>query len=516
MGILNILRLSNRLCDVLIDMELKGIAVDREYLDKLRAETNDEIARLERELAELARNAVGDTPVNFNSPEQLSMLLYSRKVRDKEKWAQMFNLGKVEHGATTRSKKAKTYPPTVFRKLINALTDVQFKTRLEHCTTCEGSGRVDFILKNGTLGKKKKLCTVCSGKGYITHNLKEVAGFKIVPKSSSEVVGHGFATSKDQMARLAEEATGDAKEFLSRIVRYNALTTYLSAFVDGIERGIRPDGLLHSNYNQTVTATGRLSSTDPNFYNQPRGSTFPIRRAIVSRFKDGVIIDADMRQLEFRVAVEMSNDANGIRDIQQGVDIHSRTAEVITNAGLPLTRQDAKSRTFKPLYGGLSGAAAERVYFEKFLTDIYPDIGRWHETLLSTVLTERKLSIPSGRCYHFTGVKRLPGGYVSGSTQIKNYPVQGFATADIVPLVVIEIWCRLRSLGLKTVLINFVYDSVTLDVPPEEIDQVLQIVRECMDNAHILIDREFQYTFKVPLECEVKLGPNWLDTKEVK
>ena len=105
-----------------------------------------------------------------------------------------------------------------------------------------------------------------------------------------------------------------------------------------------------SKFMQAITATGRLSSRVPNFQNQPRGKTFPIRKVVSSRFKDGKIIEIDFAQLEFRTAVFLAQDKQGMEDIKNKIDVHQYTADIIG-----VSRQDAKAHTFKPLYGGVTG-----------------------------------------------------------------------------------------------------------------------------------------------------------------
>ncbi len=145
------------------------------------------------------------------------------------------------------------------------------------------------------------------------------------------------------------------REFLKDIVRYNSIDTYLNTFVSGIEQHTNSNDYLRPKFMQCVTATGRLSSRDPNFQNQPRGNTFPIRKAVISRFKNGKIMEMDFSQLEFRTAVFLAQDEQGMEDIKNGVDVHQYTADVIG-----CSRQEAKAHTFKPLYGGVTGTENEK------------------------------------------------------------------------------------------------------------------------------------------------------------
>ncbi len=132
-------------------------------------------------------------------------------------------------------------------------------------------------------------------------------------------------------------------------------------------------GLLHTNFNQTVTATGRLSSTNPNFQNQPKRG-FPIRKCVVSRFENGLITEADFASLEWICAGELSRDPQIIADIENKKDVHSQTASIINRIDKDTVtkdqRQAAKAFTFAPLYGGM-GAGEEphiQAYFKEFMT----------------------------------------------------------------------------------------------------------------------------------------------------
>src|SRR5690606_1620221 len=198
----------------------------------------------------------------------------------------------------------------------------------------------------------------------------------------------------------------------------NAVTFCISTFIGGIEKFISGDGLLRANFMQTITATGRLSSQRPNLYNQPRGSTFPVKRCFVSRWPEGLLLDVDFSTLEFCVAAELSNDPRAFQDIADKVDVHTRTADILTKAGQPTDRQGAKSHTFKPLYGGLSGTESERTYYKAFLEDYYPQIGSWHRELCDTAHTRGRIRLPSGREYDFSHIVRYNSGHVSHSTQI--------------------------------------------------------------------------------------------------
>jgi DNA polymerase I-like protein with 3'-5' exonuclease and polymerase domains len=139
--------------------------------------------------------------------------------------------------------------------------------------------------------------------------------------------------------------------------------------------------------------------------NMPRGGTFPVKKVFVSRWDGGKIMEADFAQLEFRVAAFLSQDETAIKEVTEGFDVHSYTAQVISEAGQATSRQEAKAHTFAPLYGatGFGRTPAEAAYYTHF-TEKYKGIARWHRELAKEVLSTRKIRTPSGREFSFKDV----------------------------------------------------------------------------------------------------------------
>jgi DNA polymerase-1 len=234
----------------------------------------------------------------------------------------------------------------------------------------------------------------------------------------------------------------------------------------------------------------------------------------VSRWEGGKILEADFAQLEFRTAAFLSQDKTAMKEIEDGFDVHSYTASVITNAGEKTSRQEAKAHTFAPLYGatGFGRSPAQATYYKHF-TKKYKEIELWHSRLAKEVLNHGVITTPSGREFEFPDVQRYSSGKISHFTQVKNYPVQSFATADIVPCVLLDIEDKLKN--LKSCIVNSVHDSIVIDVHPTEEQQVLSIMRTINSILKQLIQMQFKIEFNVPLKLDVKLGDNWLDTKDV-
>ena len=490
---------------VLTKMENNGIFIDMNALTEVEKDFQTEYDALRVKIDEEIHTRMGDTKINPASPEQLSWLIYGVKVKDKKEWSRIFNLGIDK--ATKKQKRRPRFTIKQLKKIFDSHLEPVYKTKAEQCPVCKGRGTIQKIKVDGSPYKNLSKCSECKGEGFVYKKLKDKAGFSGKVTSVMEISEGGFKSDRLTLVKISKTANEDLKLFVEKIVRYNALETYLSTFVDGIKKFTTDKGFLYPSFMQTVTSTGRLSSRNPNFQNQPRGNTFPIRKVISSRFDGGKIMEIDFAQLEFRTAVFLAQDKQGMEDIQNGVDVHQYTADIIG-----CSRQNAKAHTFKPLYGGMSGSEDEKRYYSAFLKK-YPDIKAWHEKLQNEAIRTKVVTLPTGRQYAFPKVERMSWGGSSFSTQIKNYPVQGFATADIVPLACIGIQELLEEHNTKSLLINTVHDSIVADVFPGE----ERVVASCLNNGCLGVIQRMKdmygIDFNVPLDVELKVGSNWLDTK---
>ncbi len=502
-GLRGTVDLTNEVAVCLSRIYQRGFSVDIAKLDEVRQEFEQEKRQLIDSLQKHVRTLMGDTPINLNSPEQLSWVVYGRKVLDKQYWGNAIDPYMSEPD---------------FRSLIAGGTERLYKTKATQCRECNGSGQVRKVKKDGTPFARTNKCTSCGGAGYHLVAGKELAGLKFKPPSAKWASANGFSTSKQNLETLegAARAKGmdDAVDFLSKVRRLSAVDTYLSSFVDGIRMHTKQDGKLHVRLTQHMTATGRFSGRDPNMQNMPRGGTFPVKKVFVSRFNGGKIMEADFAQLEFRAAAYLSQDGVAIEEVSTGFDVHSYTAEVITDAGQPTDRQTAKAHTFAPLYGatGFGRTPAEAEYYTHF-TQKYQGVADWHSRLAKEAIATGKITTPSGREFAFPDVRRNSRGRVSNFTQIKNYPVQSFATADIVPLALLHIDKLLD--GMQSCVVNTVHDSIVIDIHPDEERRVINIIEETNRVLPDLITLRWGLVFNVPLELEAKIGPNWLDTYDV-
>ena len=449
------------------------------------------------------QNLMGDTPINLNSPEQMSWVIFSRKPHDKSMWANNFTpyMDKRE-----------------YKTNVNAHSTIVYKTDAQRCKTCLGAGQIRKVKKDGNPFARPTNCIDCGSSGYSFIANNAIAGLKFNAPDSKWISANGFGVSKGNLSILQGVARRnemtDALNFLTDLQRLSALDTYLSSFVFGISNYLKPDGMLHVRLLQHRTSTGRFSGADPNMQNMPRGGTFPVKKVFVSRWEGGKILEADFAQLEFRAAAYLSQDGVAIEEVSTGFDVHSYTSKVITDAGQQTSRQDAKAHTFAPLYGatGFGRTKAEAEYYEHF-TEKYKGIKAWHSRLAKEALETGMITTPSGRQFVFPDVERKRNGTVTYFTQIKNYPVQSFATADIVPLVLMHIDKQLDN--IQSCVVNTVHDSIVIDVHPNERVMVLNIIRNTNETLINLINLTFKIDFNVPLLLEAKIGDNWLDTKDV-
>jgi DNA polymerase-1 len=446
---------------------------------------------------------MGGTPININSPEQMSQVVFSVRIDNKKDWAGLFEFTKT---------------PEEFRSAVKANGSTIYRTKAFTCPTCEGLGKTYKTKKDGTKFSKPNKCKDCDARGFQLTQTQQVAGLRFSPPNKKWASANGFSTSKDKINLLISTAKTHKKNevvsFLQDYLRFSAISSYLSTFVDGIGVYAKDDGFLHATLTQSVTATGRFSGKEPNMQNMPRGGTFPVKRVFVSRWDGGKICEADFAQLEFRAAAFLSQDKIAMNEINTGFDVHSYTAKVISDAGQPTTRQQAKEHTFAPLFGatGYGRSKAEEAYYIQFIAK-YKGVAAWHKNLGEEAMRFNKITNVSGRQYAFPDIERRSNGSVTHFTMIKNYPVQGFATGDVVPVVLNDMYKRLEP--MQSCLVNTVHDSMVIDIHPDETDQVLGMINNMNEGLTDLVESVYGIRMNVPLLLEAKIGPNWLDTVDV-
>lgn len=521
-ALLPVLQLTSEMTDFLLEIEGNGCQIDMDVLLDVENTYKTEQAELMSDLSRIIEQVMGDSPINLNSGMDMTKVIYSRQVLDREKHRSEFNIGVNAVGKPLRPTPMNK---SQFARAVRKTTQKVYRTVGMCCKNCEGSGTIQKYKKNGEPWKNRTKCPVCEGVGALYIPTSKVAGLKLVPTTSADASINGFKTDKLTIKKLIDQAyvkdNLTAVEFLTKITRLNAINTYLDSFVNGIKTWTRSTGLLHSSFNQTVTATGRLSSTNPNFQNLPKGNKFEVRRAIVSRFGAGSKIgEMDFSGLEFRVAGMLSHDQQIIDDVLNGKDVHKQTASIILQKPEDQVSKDersqAKAKTFQPLYGGMGMGEPDhvRAYFSSYFK-IYQGLARWHKRLGDEVLNRGYIQTPSGRQFAFPNAKRLRNGRVTNHTQVVNFPCQSFATADIVPLACVRALRKFREMGLISKLILTVHDSIVVDIKSGEVEDVGKALQWAMSGVDEELQQRFGYQAVLPLDTEYSVGSNWMNMEEI-
>ena len=320
----------------------------------------------------------------------------------------------------------------------------------------------------------------------------------------------GWSTNADVLEKLRWE-----NPIVEEVLQYRQYAKFRSTYCDGLLKVIAPDGRIHTSFQMTITATGRLSSTEPNLQNIPTrtqlGSEF--RRMFVPA--DGcVLVDADYSQIELRLLAHIADDEAMKQAFLTGEDIHTVTAAQVF--GVPsdqVTKQmrsHAKAVNFGIVYGISAFSLAQDIgvpvyeakeyietYFERF-----PGIRRYMDEVVAQAkergyvetLMHRRRALPELAASNFN-----TRSY--GERGARNRPIQGTA-ADIIKLAMVRVWKRLRDEKMESRLILTVHDELIVEAPEAEAEKAAQILREEMEGC-------VQYA--VPLSTDVHAGKNWLE-----
>lgn len=334
----------------------------------------------------------------------------------------------------------------------------------------------------------------------------------------------GRKTDSDTLSALKAK-TKQQKEFVSLWSEYNKLTSALSKNLEFFKGVVEESegGIFHGQFNQAVTATHRLSASgrpikfemfkkkkSVQFQNMPRA----YKRLFKSRNDGWLVGEADGGQLEFRVAGFLGADKAAVDAIADKFDVHTFTSETLTANGEPTGRQDAKAHTFKPLYGGQSGTKAQQAYYQAFKAR-YPGITSWQENNKREVLRTKQLRIPSGLIFYWPDTK-LRDDYITNSTSICNYPVQSFATADIIPIAIASLWHIMKRADMQSFIVNTVHDSTIMELHPDEVEPIGEISGfSFTDYVYFYLEEVYDVKFFVNLAAGYKVGEHWSEGEEI-
>ncbi|MHC1683543.1 MAG: DNA polymerase I [Clostridiaceae bacterium] len=323
----------------------------------------------------------------------------------------------------------------------------------------------------------------------------------------------GYSTNAEVLEKLS-----DKHPIIDKIMFYRQVTKLHSTYIEGLKNVIDVDSKIHSSFNQTVTTTGRLSSTEPNLQNIPIKTEMgrAIRRVFEPTCEECKILSADYSQIELRVLAHISEDENLISAFVEHDDIHTKTASEVFGVSLENVtsqmRSAAKAVNFGIVYGISDFALSEDLKISKkeakeyidIYFDRYPKVKEYiknvikvaeNQGIVSTILNRRRF-IPEIKASNKI-VKAL------GDRLAMNAPIQGSA-ADIIKIAMVNVYNRLNAEKCKSTLILQVHDEIIINVFKDEIEVVSKIVKEEMENV---------LTLKVPLEVDVKIGDTWYEAK---
>lgn len=322
----------------------------------------------------------------------------------------------------------------------------------------------------------------------------------------------GYSTDEKTLEELAS-----AHPIINLILDYRKLKKLLGTYIDALPQLVNPEtGKIHTSFNQCVTATGRLSSTNPNLQN------IPVRDALGKEIRkcfipdDGCIfLSADYSQIELRLMAHMSGDENMRSAFVSGEDIHADTASKIYK--LPLSevtkdmRRTAKTANFGIIYGitgfglgqrlGVSRSEAEKLISDYF--ESYPGVRGYIESSIEGARERGYVLTLYGRRRYLPDINSQNSNIRKfAERNAVNAPIQGSA-ADIIKMAMVRIWGEMKRLGLRSQMLLQVHDELNFNVYPDELEQVKAIVKEGMETVALL---------SVPLVADIGTGANWLES----
>lgn len=323
----------------------------------------------------------------------------------------------------------------------------------------------------------------------------------------------GYSTSADVLEKLAPQ-----HEIVEKILHYRQVGKLYTTYIEGLKKEIHPDGKVHTRFQQTVTATGRLSSTEPNLQNIPirleEGRR--IRQVFLPPTEGWYILAADYSQIELRILAHLSEDESLQKAFQEELDIHTKTAMDVFGVSeeevTPWMRRQAKAVNFGIIYGispfGLSqnlniSQREAKEFIERYFAT-YPGVKRYMDTIIEqakrdgyvTTLLNRRRYLPD--LYSADFHRRS-----FAERTAMNTPIQGSA-ADLIKYAMVKIDQKLREQALQSRMLLQVHDELVFEVPEEEIETMKQLVKQEMEQALEL---------SVPLKVDVQVGRNWYEAK---
>jgi DNA polymerase I-like protein with 3'-5' exonuclease and polymerase domains len=453
------------------EMQFNGLHIDKAALDKYTVEVVNNYVEVKLDLEELSTGYLED----INSPKQWSQFFFggTKKVKVKEE------VGVYKNGNTKYKMMEKALKIEPFIRYVPDPEKVSAKT---------GQVSVDDAVLNDMLKH--------------TFDPKAIA-------------------------------------IINGLLKYRELSKQLSTYVQGLSKHIIGD-FIHGKLNHTATVTGRLSSTNPNLQNI---SNNPIKQIFTSRFKDGRIVEVDFNQLEVVALAHVTKDLQLIHDISSGKDIHSELyKDMFGRYPTKEERKPFKARTFQLIYGAGAKAISKQAgcsideakkFVDVFYTR-YAGVADWHKNFAEEV--ERKSvyeldddgfreKVKTFILFTETGRKFCFKEYYSDSTwssrtynfsptELKNYPIQGLATGDIVPMMLGIIFRQLKNRD-DVKMVNTIHDSLMFDVELDSVTPFIEEITGILKNTHSYFEDIFKTPLALKLNAGASVGINWFDMEEI-
>jgi len=334
---------------------------------------------------------------------------------------------------------------------------------------------------------------------------------KLVDKPKKTRTGQ-YSTAEDTLSYLAKD-----HEIIQQVLDYRGLSKLKSTYIDALPEQVEPStGRVHTDYMQTVAATGRLSSNNPNLQNIPirteRGRQ--VRKAFIPRDENYVLLAADYSQIELRIIAALSEETTMIEAFKNGEDIHASTASKVFNVPIDAVtreqRSNAKTVNFGIIYGvsafGLSNQTDLSRTEAKELIDTYY---KTYPKLRNYMSEQVDFARENGYVQTVLGRRRYLKD-INGSNQVVrgaaernavNAPIQGSA-ADIIKIAMINIHKKLSEGNYKSKMLLQVHDELVFDIHKSELEELKPLIKSEMENA---------YKLSVPLDVELGVGDNWLE-----
>ena len=450
---------------MLSEMECNGFGWDNDRSDELIKELRIEVAEIEEGILDIVDNYVPNIEyINLKSHDHLSALLYG-------------GLLKTEYNKDV----FQTYK-TIPDKWVN-----------------------------------KKITEVIEIKGL---------GFKPLKGSKNKKEGT-YKTGKNIIKELTC-STPNQRKIKKLLLKYSVVKKALSTLKGkdgGLSTKVQEDGHIHPSFLQTVTVTGRLSSRDPNGTNLPRSGTSPLKQCIVPS-NDG-ILNLDLSQIEWRGAAYLSQDIIMMKEINEGIDQHS--AACVDLMEQELNKQNrffAKIFNFRMIYRGSAYGFYKDINMPNFsqkkwkkivkgFYEKYFGLENWQDINTMFVFKHGYLKIPTGRLFVFNKTKMEQGVPIYNEREVANYPVQGIAGGDILPLLAILLRRGLKKYNLKSKFILTVHDNIVFDYIDSELKMLIKLCRSIMGNLTNNIEGFFNIKWNVDLDGEIEIGPDYGSMEEV-